>query len=285
MAQPRFPDYVVIGAMKSGTTSLHTWLGDQPECWVHPRWKEPQSFTARWRRGPAWYRELFREAPADALAGEASSEYTSPRWAGVAARRMRETVPDARIIYVVRHPVERLRSHYRHQVQRGRESAPLLEAVSRPGNDYVGFSMYHACLAPYIHAFPSEQILVIRTEDLDGSGWHAVLRHLGLADRPAPGDVRNVTREKAGYGRLMLTLWERRLIPRASWVPKPARRVARRILLHDTSAYRQHIEESEATLPDRVLEPLWADLARLETWEGRGPLWEPATEPFVRGGR
>ena len=82
-----------------------------------------------WERGFEQYAELFVNAGPDELTGEASVAYTDPGGAGLAAARMHESIPDARLIYLVRHPVERARSHYRHEVQRGRETRPFRVAI------------------------------------------------------------------------------------------------------------------------------------------------------------
>ena len=61
----RLPDFIIIGAMKSGTSSLHGWLADQPECWL-PALKEPNFFSDQpeWNKGLDWYAGLFAKAPA-----------------------------------------------------------------------------------------------------------------------------------------------------------------------------------------------------------------------------
>jgi hypothetical protein len=277
----RLPGVVIIGAMKSASTSLYRWLDKQPEVFMaHP--KETNFFTNAWSRGSFWYSEQFGEARPDQLLGEASVNYTNPDLAPLAAERMAGMIPDARLIYVVRHPVERIRSHYRHEVQRRRESRSLLEALREPGNSYVGHSSYHTCFAPYIEQFPSEQLLVVRFEDLVRSptpAWSAVLRFLSLADRPVPEEAHNVSSEKAQFTRLMSWAKGHGLISfrRISRLPAPVRRVGRLLFARGGASYARKLDASREPIPEDLLAPVWDDVARLEAWLG-SPLWSPAHE-------
>lgn len=274
----RLPDFLVIGAMKSGTTSLFRWLDEQPECTL-PRAKEAHFFSHDdvWARGLEWYASLFAHAPPDRLTGEASPSYTHPVRGAVAAERIASVLPDVRLVFVARNPVERLRSHYRHQVQRGRERRPFLEAVAAEGNSYVARSCYHACLGAYLERFPREQICIVRFEDVveEGApGWRTVLGHLGLSPRALPAAAHNVTAAKARFTRPLLWLWQRGMVQRASALPRPVRRLGRALLLRRDAAYESRLVESTAPLPPEVTAPVWEDAARLERLLDRHePLW------------
>lgn len=273
----RLPDFIIVGAMKSGTTTLYRWLGEQPEI-VLPQDKEPDFFSAdrAWGRGLDWYGRLFADIPPTRLTGEASVSYTDPAVAERAARRMAATVPGVRLIYLVRNPLERLRSHYRHEVQRGRESRPFLEAVGATGNPYVARSCYFTCLAPYLEAFPEDRILVVRLEDLSAdpsSGWTSVLAHLDLPARSPPATVHNVTADKPRYTRLMLALWESGLLDPLTRLPGPLRRLGKRLLLRRDPTYLQHLAEADAPIPPQVAASVWEDVSRLEARLGRA-LWD-----------
>lgn len=121
----RLPDFVIVGAMKAGTTSLATWLRAHPQVFM-PEQKELHFFDTFWSRGVDWYRSLFAGAPEGALLGEATPNYmVIEHW----VERMASVVPDARLIAVLRHPVDRAWSHYRHSVTRGDEVRPFTEAI------------------------------------------------------------------------------------------------------------------------------------------------------------
>ena len=262
--------------MKSGTTTLHAWLDEQPDVAMAP--KEPNFFSRDevWKRGVAWYEELF--APADAPArGDVSPSYTNPVWAERAAQRMHDLVPDTRIVYLVRHPVERLRSHYLHQVRRARETRPLLAALADPQNPYVARSRYFSCLQPFLSAFDAEQICVERLEDLvqpGEPGWGRVLQHIGLPHRAPPGSHHYAGAEQPAHTRAFRWLSDRGYLARVSHLPAPVRRAGRALAVRRSGGAPTHLEESAGVaLPPAVVDELSADMVELGRWLGRGALW------------
>ncbi len=277
----RLPDYVIVGMMKSGTSSLYRWLAQQPEC-APAGAKEPDFFSRDevWARGVSWYSTMFDHAPRDKLVGEASTSYTKPfANSSVSAQRMARLLPDARLILVVREPIERLRSHYRHELRRGRERRTLVEAMAMPGNAYVTLSRYHECLLPYIERFPREQICVVRFEDLfseSALGWTTVLRHLGLSPRRPPSTAYNVTAEKPAYGRTMLWLWQNGHYQQLRYrLPRPLRCLGRAVLVRDISEDDEQLAKSMVDVPAELTATIWHDIERLEEWLGAAePLWD-----------
>jgi hypothetical protein len=163
----RLPNFLIIGAMKGGTTSLFHYLREHPQVFT-PSFKAPEFFAGRAHtgRGLDWYRKLFAACPAEAVAvGEASNVYTKyPTYAGV-PQRIAEHIPEARLIYVVRDPIARMRSHYQHRVTEGREKAPFEQAVFE-NSIYLDYSKYAMQLEQYLEHFPRQQILVITSEAL-----------------------------------------------------------------------------------------------------------------------
>jgi hypothetical protein len=152
--------------MKGGTTSLYHYLKVHPEVFMSET-KELHFFVAEknLRRGIGWYQRQFSEA-GDAIAvGEASPDYTKyPLHRGVPGR-IADLIPGVRLIYVIRNPLERIRSHYLHDVACGREGRPISAAVS--GNEhYLAPSRYALQMEEYLKHFPREQILVVTSESL-----------------------------------------------------------------------------------------------------------------------
>jgi hypothetical protein len=192
-------------------------------------------------------------------------------------------IPRARLIYIVRHPVDRLRSHYRHEVQRAREPRPLVEALREPGNLYVAQSSYYSCLLPYIERFPREQIFVCRFEDLTrppAPAWTSLLRSLSLPERPVPAGARNVGAENAQWTRAMAWAKRHRLISlkRVSRLPSPVRRVGRALLARGGDSFERRLAASNVAIPEGLIAPMWEDVARLEDWLGV-PLWSSDGDP------
>ena len=276
------PDFVIIGAMKAGTTTLFRWLGTHPRVLL-PTAKEPSFYaeTELWERGLSWYSALFPERPPGFVTGEASTRYLTPEYAAVAARRLRQTDPDVRLICMVRDPEERLRSHYRHQVQRNRERRSLNEAVSEPGSPYVAISCYTLLLEPWLEEFSRSQLLVATLEELrapDHPAWDQVLDHLGLPWVAPPGTAFNVTESKPQYTRVMQRIYDSPWRESFGNLPRPLRGVLRPALLRRGPAVTARYAESAAPLPDEVMEVLAAENVRLRAVLGRDSLpWEPAS--------
>ncbi|MGH2664064.1 MAG: sulfotransferase [Actinomycetota bacterium] len=169
------PNFVVIGAMKAGTTSLWSYLKGQPEIFMAAEdgsshlaktgGKEPDYFTAEgtWHRGRQWYESLFSQAGHAKALGEASTTYTKyPVHDGV-PERMAGLIPEARLIYLVRDPIERIRSHYEHVI--GSEKRPISVPVLDDPK-YVTYSRYAFQIDQYLEWFPREQLLVVTSESL-----------------------------------------------------------------------------------------------------------------------
>jgi len=164
---PRLPNFIVIGAMKSGTTSLFHYLREHPQAHMSPL-KEVEFFVEEknWKRGLDWYRSQFAGASPGAIAvGEASTAYTKyPEFRGV-PERIAEHIPEARLIYVVRDPIERIRSHYQHRVLAGSERRTIERAVI-DDERYVDCSRYAMQTDRYLQVFPRESLLLVTSEEL-----------------------------------------------------------------------------------------------------------------------
>ena len=163
------PNLFIIGAMKSGTTSLHRYLGAHPDVFMCEP-KEPNYFVEElnWGRGLDWYLQLFHHAGNAAIAGESSTEYAKlPTYTGV-AKRIHAFNSEARLIYVMRDPLDRIVSHYWHNVQDLRDEAErrdMLAAV-RGDSRYLAYSDYAMQLEPYLDLFGRERIALLTFEQL-----------------------------------------------------------------------------------------------------------------------
>ncbi len=206
------PDFLVIGAMRSGSTSLYRNLSMHPQ--VGPaKHKEVHYFDLRYRRGTLWYRSNFptrralrrREAATGsaAITGEASPYYL---FHPLVPQRVHDALPDAKLIAILRDPVDRAVSNYHMQVRRNLEDRPMAEAmavdIERQGHHpppdapewntrgapvrrtaYVGRGRYAEQLERWYERFPREQLLVVETASLsrgDGQGFARVVEFLGL---------------------------------------------------------------------------------------------------------
>jgi Sulfotransferase domain len=159
------PTFVVIGAMKCGTSSLWSYLDAHPQVYMAP--KEIDFFIDRtfYGRGMDWYRSQFDGSDGFDAAGDVSPVYTSAQWFPEVAPRIAEQLPDVRLIYVMRHPYERMVSHYLHQRAAGEETRPPDEAFRRELG-YLHTSRYAYQLGYYLEVFPRERILLMTAERL-----------------------------------------------------------------------------------------------------------------------
>ena len=166
---PSKPNLFIIGSMKSGTTSLHNYLNAHPEIAMSEE-KEPGYFVEELslHKGEQWYLNLFEDANQYRYRGESSTHYTKlPTYKGVVDRIFRFN-PDAKLIYIMRDPFERLISHYWHAVRdvyHGGEIRPLIRAVEQEP-EYLAFSDYEMQLKPYFDRFGAEAIYTLTFESL-----------------------------------------------------------------------------------------------------------------------
>ncbi|NNF62612.1 MAG: hypothetical protein HKN07_00010 [Acidimicrobiia bacterium] len=173
----RIPNLFLVGAMRSGTTSLHEALASHRSIFMSDV-KEPAHFTdpaelatdsrfasaAGFAGDRAKYLELFASAGDAQYAGESSTHYTkAPRINGV-AERVFEASPGARILYLVRDPIERTLSHYRFAVRMKYERRTIREAVRDPF--YSAVSDYAMQLEPYLDRFGRDQIWIGTLEEM-----------------------------------------------------------------------------------------------------------------------
>lgn len=211
------PDFVIVGAKRAGTTSLFRYLEQHPGiAGTFPRRsriKGARFFDTNFHRGIAWYRSHFptrlqmrrleRSNGFRAVTGEASPYYLFHPWAAARAGRV---VPEARLVILLRNPVDRAYSHYRERVRHGDEDLSFEEAIEREPerlrgemdrllgdkryysrhhehHSYVSQGRYLESLKRWLALFPRERVLLLKSEDFfrDPQGVYSkVLLFLGL---------------------------------------------------------------------------------------------------------
>ena len=184
------PTFVILGTMRGGTTSLYKYLSDHPQ--ILPAFtKEVHYFTNHYDQSWDWYLAHFPVRPPlglrreHVITGEGSPYYVCHP---DAARRVRRHLPDARLLLLLRHPVDRAYSHYRLQRQRGREDRSFEEALELEEErlsglterlladeryvsadhrnfSYKGRSRYAEQLERWFEQFPREQFLIRSSEE------------------------------------------------------------------------------------------------------------------------
>jgi len=271
--------------MKSGTTALHELLAVHPQVSMSEP-KEPCRFVPSeilrndwpemWRmafwRDEAAYLRLFRDKPLARYFGESSTDYSKlPRIPGV-PQAIRGYAPDARIIYIMRDPVERTISHYWHMVEHRAETRPLLRAIQEEPH-YREVSYYALQLAPYLQSFGETRVYTLTSEELRRDPVEAVqalYRWLGISADFVPGGVgekHNATSARVAQKRAG-RLWLDRLRHSAFWgragplLPPRLRRLGRTLVEKQVTP-----KETDAREALQFLRPLQRkqteDLARL----------------------
>ncbi len=158
------PDFIIIGAMKGATSTLHTQLAMQSGIFMTTP-KEPNYFSddAEYERGEQWYNSLFDEAMAGDLCGESSTHYTKLPDYPLTTRRMAKRLKNPKLIYVMRHPVDRLISHYIHQWSQNVIKCDINEAIDKY-EELTAYSCYARQLAPFFKQFGQSNVLPVFTE-------------------------------------------------------------------------------------------------------------------------
>jgi hypothetical protein len=228
----RGPDFMGIGAQRTGTSWIYACLFEHPEICM-PR-KEINFFSRErhWSRGFDWYERIFAECPPSALVGEFSTSYlTEPQ----AAMRIKSRYAGIRLVVSLRHPVDRAYSSYLNDITAGvvPVTTPFAEAL-QAHPEYVDGGRYAHHLRRYLQLFPRDQIFISMFDDARRdplAAMRELYRFLGAdpAFRPTMLD------RPVGVGR----------VPRVQWME--------RALLDASKAFRTR----------RALRPLWWTAKRI----------------------
>ena len=184
------PNFLIIGAAKSGTTSLYNYLKQHPEIYMSPV-KEPYFFTFMNEKvdlkGPfdkatqeqiitniKDYKKLFEKVKDEKAIGECSNSYLF--FYEKSGKNIKDIIPDCKIIAILRNPIERAFSHYTQMVMIGHENLSFREAIDseekRKKNgwrwhyQYIGQSMYSKQLSWYISNFGRKNVKIYLFEDI-----------------------------------------------------------------------------------------------------------------------
>jgi hypothetical protein len=210
------PNFLIIGAMKSGTTALYYYLEQHPQIYMSPV-KEPNFFCSGGEQSsPSGsstrieaYQYLFKGVSDERAIGEASHCYL---YEPQAAARIQQHLPNAKLVAILRNPVDRAYSHFLHMVRNGSE--PLTDFAKaiqeekigaydeRSFQDYIGRGLFYGQLKRYFDMFDRAQIKVYIYEDLNNAPLDTlrdIFRFLGVDDSFVP-DI-SLRRNVSGYAK------------------------------------------------------------------------------------
>lgn len=205
------PDFVIIGAQRGGTTSLYRYLTAHPEVGAALR-KEVHFFDQNYDKGVDWYLAHFPLRGEATVVGEGSPYYLlHPEVPG----RMRAVVPRAKLIALLRNPVDRAYSQYQLNVRRGLERLSFEDAVDQEPErlaagdrrsmmtsrraSYVTRGRYAEQLERWLGVFPREQMLILKSEELYADPQRVLHQVLAYLDLPLWSPSRFRAGHKAEY--------------------------------------------------------------------------------------
>jgi len=230
------PDFIIIGAMKCATSTIHDQLARQPGISMSDP-KEPNFFSDpdNWAMGTKWYESLFASMPSADLKGESSTHYTKRPTYPKCARRVHEFLPDAKLIYVMRDPIERIVSQYIHEWSMHEiiDGCSINEAIHRYPM-LVDYSKSAMQLEPYIEFFGIDAILPVffeRVMQVPQSELERIASHIGYPGKVRwhEDDAKNVSSQRQRRNPVLNKLLDVRLIQmaRRSLLPESLRQKIR----------------------------------------------------------
>ncbi len=236
--------------MKSATSTLHEQLAAQPGFHMSDP-KEPNFFSDEdvFAKGLDWYRGLFAEAGSGDIRGESSTHYTKLPTHPKAAERLHAFAPDAKLIYVMRHPIDRLVSHYIHEWSQAviPRKMPIDDAIDA-FPEMVEYGKYAKQLEPYLQRYGKDRILPMFFERIltaSQDELERVCRFLGYPGTPkwAELDASNVSNQRMRRNWLLDRVVESPTLQllRRSLLPASIRSRARQVFV-----MRQRPELSDA---------------------------------------
>jgi hypothetical protein len=287
-------DFIIIGAQKAGTTSLFKYLELHPQIYM-PREKEALYFNREERisRGWEWYLgEFFGDAPLGCVWGKASPGYMAdPR----VPNRIKNTLPDVKLIALLRNPIERAYSHYRMSVRKGYEDRSFEEAIDQllkvdaleearrqpsPTNGYIVRGEYSRILGEYYELFPRGHLCVFFMEGLENNPRNVlstVFHFLGVDSDFIPSNLGVIFHKGGDRQRLPWATLLMKVIPiRAIWrriIPEKQRRPLT-YWFHQWNVIPDE-ERPQIPLPARMLlaEHYAEDVMQLSTLVGKKNPW------------
>ncbi len=233
------PNLLIIGAAKCGTTSLHFYLDQHPDVFMArpdggPGAPKEMRFFWRddWRERLGWYEQQFD--PSAAVRGEATPSYTHFPYLPDVPSRIHSILPEVKLIYLVRDPIERIVAHWA-QTQEDGDRMPLEEALTdyeRPDHRLVCASRYATQVEQYLEYFSADQLLVLDMHDLSARRREAIEKTFGFLGvdphyrSPEFESRLNTRRDKQALTRGGALLWDRVLVPAGHTLPVGVRQRA-----------------------------------------------------------
>lgn len=207
------PDFIIIGAMKCATSSLHEQLALQPGIFM-TELKEPNFFSndEQYALGMEWYLSHFASAKPDELCGESSTHYTKLPTYPQTIDRLLQHFPDVKLIYVMRHPIDRLVSQYVHEWTLRVISVNINDSISQYP-ELIAYSQYTMQLQAYFDTVGQDRVLPVFFERMiqyPQEELERICKFIGYEGKPVWDDELNA--QNASTDRMLKVGWRDRLV-------------------------------------------------------------------------
>ncbi len=169
------PNFLIPGAEKAGTTSLKNYLFEHPEIYMVE--KEIHFFDKNWDKGITWYEEKFSNYDNKKVIGE-----KTPGYMYTDVKRIKSVLPDIKLIFLLRNPVDRAYSQYWHDVRKGRENLTFEEAIRKENTTYKERGKYIIYLKKFEEHYKKSNMMFLLTEDLKNNRLESVRSVLEFLD-------------------------------------------------------------------------------------------------------
>ncbi|ETX03674.1 MAG: hypothetical protein ETSY2_32835, partial [Candidatus Entotheonella gemina] len=271
----KLPDFIVIGSQKCATSSLCHALYSHPEIFF-PDVKEPHFFSVQenYRKGMEWYSQIFSRSNEKKITGEGSTSYTMYLQRPEIPTRIATHLPHVKLIYITRHPLQRLESAWMHLRFRNRFAGTFAEAL-KAFPYLIDTSLYWAQINRYRDHYSDEQMLILFSEELISHPVETLKRVFSFLNvdttvaSPEMVEAKNVS-----LGRRVDTpaLFFLRHLRGMKRIVKYAPASARRLVVNALSESLQERPTWPADVRDRVLEVIRPDAqAFLQFYGGAFP--------------
>jgi hypothetical protein len=272
MTKPPAPDFILVGPQKCATTWLYECLYEHPEVLL-PETDSVHYFDMNYNKKEAWYQKFFSEYDGETIVGEETPSYIRDQRA---PKRIAEVLPDVKLIFTLRNPIDRAYSHWWHERSKNKHVFDFDDVFHNYDlyNDWVVPGLYYHHLSRYQEYFPTEQIKVCFFDDLvddDLAYYQDVCSFLNIDTDYVPdyiGDKANEGRYRFDKGSIFWTLTNgfKQLAPGP--IIEALRPIHNRIV--DMMASQTEYEEGMDTNVRRRLEPHFVDdVSRLSDYTGR----------------
>ncbi|SDR89531.1 Sulfotransferase domain-containing protein [Formosa sp. Hel1_31_208] len=257
-------NFLIIGAAKSATTSLSNALSKHPDI-CFSTLKEPQFFSREdWRNRISDYHNLFEK---DAkLYGEGSTNYTKyPLFNANIHDDIYEYNPDMKLIYIMRHPIDRIISQYIHVYNRGYETSTDINNTIVSNPSYVNISRYAMQINPYIERFNRENVLLLFFEDFiddPQNVLHTVCRFLELDTIEIK--AKDINQNKSFNRRVLPYQYDN---PKTTWLK--LKKIGLIVKNYFNTNFIDYKPQISAATKNYILEQVKADIKTIETLTNR----------------